>query len=317
MRRSRAASWNGRVASAHSPPRRTAPTTTEQSPRPPAPRRPFRTNRAVGTPASCRRSESRGVACRSTPVHDQERAELSLLRAVRRSFVSMRCVVQVRLDRGFCACEPARDLRDRQLLLVAIVPGQRSCTPSLLHTVSGYPLHDHVAWRPSDELDSRSAGSGLRHRSASALRRGRSVRPRPLLLPLVRSGCVRTVDSAEIGSCCATEHKSRCDRRHFWIASATGHLVDADRESAPLLKAARRPIVAGMPGRCRSARRRAARPRQEEAVLCQAVLVGVADGLAAVAGAGFVEDSVDVGLDGCVAEDELVCDLAVGEAGRD
>ena len=45
--------------------------------------------------------------------------------------------------------------------------------------------------------------------------------------------------------------------------------------------------------------------------LCQAVLVGVADGLGAVAGAGLVEDSVDVGLDGCVAEDERVCDLVV------
>jgi hypothetical protein len=40
------------------------------------------TNRAVRTPASCRRSEGRGVACRSKPTHDQERAELSLLRAV-------------------------------------------------------------------------------------------------------------------------------------------------------------------------------------------------------------------------------------------
>jgi hypothetical protein len=41
------------------------------------------------------------------------------------------------------------------------------------------------------------------------------------------------------------------------------------------------------------------------------VLVCVADGLGAVAGAGLVVDPVDVGLDGHVAEDELVCDLAV------
>ena len=52
-------------------------------------------------------------------------------------------------------------------------------------------------------------------------------------------------------------------------------------------------------------------------MLCQAVLVGVADGSGAVAGAGFVEDPVDVGLDGCVAEDQLVCDLLVREAGGD
>ena len=45
--------------------------------------------------------------------------------------------------------------------------------------------------------------------------------------------------------------------------------------------------------------------------LCQAVLVGLADGLGAVAGASLVQDPVDVGLDGCVAEDELVCDLVV------
>ena len=45
--------------------------------------------------------------------------------------------------------------------------------------------------------------------------------------------------------------------------------------------------------------------------LGQAVLVGVADGLGAVAGAGLVEDPVDVGLDCRVAEHELVGDLAV------
>ena len=56
---------------------------------------------------------------------------------------------------------------------------------------------------------------------------------------------------------------------------------------------------------------RPARPNTRTPVLRQAVLVGVADGLGAVAGAGLVEDPVDVGLDGCVAEDELVCDLVV------
>ena len=50
---------------------------------------------------------------------------------------------------------------------------------------------------------------------------------------------------------------------------------------------------------------------EDDGLLCEVVLVGVADGLGAVAGAGFVEDPVDVGLDGGVAEDELVCDLVV------
>ena len=52
-------------------------------------------------------------------------------------------------------------------------------------------------------------------------------------------------------------------------------------------------------------------------VLRQPVLVRVADRLGAVAGTGFVEDPVDVGLDGCVAEDELVCDLVLGSPGGD
>ena len=45
--------------------------------------------------------------------------------------------------------------------------------------------------------------------------------------------------------------------------------------------------------------------------LCQSVSIGVAHGLGAISGAGLVEDPVDVGLDGCVAEDELVGDFAV------
>ncbi len=63
--------------------------------------------------------------CRSTPVHDQERAELSTLRAARRSFVSIRRVVQVRLDRRLGTPQPARDLRDRQVLLLAVVSSKR------------------------------------------------------------------------------------------------------------------------------------------------------------------------------------------------
>ena len=45
------------------------------------------------------------------------------------------------------------------------------------------------------------------------------------------------------------------------------------------------------------------------------VLVGVADGLGAVAGAGLGEDPVDVRLDGGVAEVEAPGDLGVAQAG--
>src|SRR5690349_5064930 len=51
--------------------------------------------------------------------------------------------------------------------------------------------------------------------------------------------------------------------------------------------------------------------------LCQPVFVGVAHGLGAISGAGLVEDPVDVGLDGCVAEDELVGDFAVRQTESD
>jgi hypothetical protein len=70
--------------------------------------------------------------------------------------------------------------------------------------------------------------------------------------------------------------------------------------------------VAGMPGRrWGSGPARGDGDEEDVGLLCEVVLVGVADGLGAVAGAGFVEDPVDVGLDGGVAEDQLVCDLGV------
>ena len=53
------------------------------------------------------------------------------------------------------------------------------------------------------------------------------------------------------------------------------------------------------------------------ALLGESVLVGVADGLGAVAGAGLLEDVVDVGLDGGGADDERGGDFGVGEAGGD
>ena len=47
------------------------------------------------------------------------------------------------------------------------------------------------------------------------------------------------------------------------------------------------------------------------------MLVGVADGLGAVACAGLGEDVIDVRFDGCAADHERGGDLGVGEAGGD
>ena len=47
------------------------------------------------------------------------------------------------------------------------------------------------------------------------------------------------------------------------------------------------------------------------------MLVGVADGLGAVACTGLGEDVVDVRFDGCAADYERGGDLGVGEAGSD
>ncbi len=53
--------------------------------------------------------------------------------AIRRSFVSIRGVVEVSLDGGLCATEPTGDLGDREALLVAVVASERRRPP---------PLHD-------------------------------------------------------------------------------------------------------------------------------------------------------------------------------
>ena len=45
--------------------------------------------------------------------------------AISRSFVSIGRVVQVRLDRRLCASQPVGDLRDRQVVLLAIVSSKR------------------------------------------------------------------------------------------------------------------------------------------------------------------------------------------------
>ena len=67
--------------------------------------------------------------------HDQERPELSLLRAVRRSFASVRWVVEVRLDRRRRAPQPTGDLRDRQTLRLPIVASKRDPAPTLNDTI--------------------------------------------------------------------------------------------------------------------------------------------------------------------------------------
>ena len=51
-------------------------------------------------------------------------------------FVSVRRVVQVRLDRRLCASQPAGDLRDRQVFLVAIVVCKRRGTPTLTNSIA-------------------------------------------------------------------------------------------------------------------------------------------------------------------------------------
>jgi hypothetical protein len=49
----------------------------------------------------------------------------------------------------------------------------------------------------------------------------------------------------------------------------------------------------------------------------EAVAVGVADGLGAVAGADLGEHVVDVALYRCLADEQALGDLGVGQAGRD
>jgi len=54
-----------------------------------------------------------------------KRPALSLLRAIRRSFVSIRRVVEIGLRGVLCAPQAANDLGDRQARAVAIVAGKR------------------------------------------------------------------------------------------------------------------------------------------------------------------------------------------------
>ena len=62
-------------------------------------------------------------------------------------FVSMRRVVEVCLDRGFCATEPARDLSDREALFVAVVTRECDRPTALLDAVQSHHASDDTADR--------------------------------------------------------------------------------------------------------------------------------------------------------------------------
>ena len=97
------------------------------------------------------------------PYITSKRPELSLLRAIRRAFVSIRRVVEVRLDRRGRATKPVRDLGDGQTLGLTEVAGQRDGAATLDHAVirrrasagdhaSAYWLHrrNSRCWRCSE-----------------------------------------------------------------------------------------------------------------------------------------------------------------------
>ena len=65
-----------------------------------------------------------------------KRPELSLLWAIRRSFVSIGQAVEVGLDRRRRAAEPIGDLHDRQTLRLSIVASKRNSAPTLNDPIS-------------------------------------------------------------------------------------------------------------------------------------------------------------------------------------
>ena len=102
-----------------------------------------RRDRAHGCPATPRRrafcpAEARvDLAPRQAPYAAHVALRPALTRgAIRRSFVSIRRVVQVRLDGGLRASQPTGDLRGRESLVIAIVTRQRSRPSALLHTIN-------------------------------------------------------------------------------------------------------------------------------------------------------------------------------------
>ena len=96
-----------------------------------------------------------------------KRPELSLLRAIRRSFVSIRRVVEVRLDRRRRAAQAIRDLPDREPLELAVVTRQRD-GPATLD--NGPPCHAGSRYLAQLVFPSRSARRVLKHRPAPPTR---------------------------------------------------------------------------------------------------------------------------------------------------
>ena len=94
--------------------------------------------------------------------------------AIRRSFVSLRRVIQVRLDRGRRASQPARDLRGRESLVVAIVTRQRSRTSALLHTIDGRHRRRRYRAQPRVTSGAQRCHSACRPRPWLSLRSGRA-----------------------------------------------------------------------------------------------------------------------------------------------
>ena len=145
------------------------------------------------------------------PYITSKRPELSLLRATRRSFVSIRWVVEVRLDRGRGATETVADLPDREALELTVMTRQgdrpaslenptRFCSGRLArHTGSRYLAHLAFPSSPARNIGTR----------------------RPVLLP-ARKGppvpeCQRSRPAAH--SCCSTSESLAWS---CWVSVASG-----------------------------------------------------------------------------------------------
>ena len=81
-------------------------------------------------------AEGRGAVADQRPCMTNKRPEPSLLPVPRTPFVSLRWVIQVRLDGCLSATQPASDLGDRQVLLVAIVPGELCSAAAFANTIA-------------------------------------------------------------------------------------------------------------------------------------------------------------------------------------
>jgi hypothetical protein len=77
-------------------------------------------------------------------------------------FVSIRRVVEVRPNRGFCATEQTRDLGDREALLVAVLARERDRWTTLLDAVQSH----HA---PDDTADCRQAKERTGRRPSAAM----------------------------------------------------------------------------------------------------------------------------------------------------